>query len=262
MTYAETHTAYARVGYHGRTRDGRSVGRYEATDGLIMTVWDHSTNREQEPQLHSHVAVLNRARTRSDGKIRALDGRGFRPIKEAVATAYEHALEQLLTETLGVVFATRPDGKAREILGVDPTLCAEASTRRSQVLAELDHLIAEYVARHGRTPDAAARKALAQAATLATRAAKPARPARPPSWPGPNNVARRWPPPSTPWPPPPHSPPTPATPTPPNGRAHATGRRCWPRPWPTSKPPTRPGHSATWSPPSTATSPTPTSSTT
>ncbi|MCW2718475.1 MobF family relaxase, partial [Pseudonocardia sp.] len=172
MAYAESHAAYVRVGYHGRTGEGRSVGRYEAATGLVMTVWEHSTNREGEPQLHTHVAVSNRAQTRSDGQIRALDGRGFRPIKEAVAAAYEGAVEQLLGESLGVVFGTRPDGVAREILGVDPALCAEASTRRAQVLARLDELSADYVARHGRAPDAGARKALSQAATLGTRAAK------------------------------------------------------------------------------------------
>jgi hypothetical protein len=129
--------------------------------------------------LHTHVAVLNRAVTTSDGRIRALDGRGFRPIKEAIATIYERGIERGLRESLGVAFATRPDGMAREIIGVDPKLCAEASTRRAQVLDRLGDLVTEYEQRHGRSPDAAARKALAQAATLDTRAAKNGRPAGP-----------------------------------------------------------------------------------
>ena len=148
------------------------MGRYEATDGLVMTGWEHSTNREMEPQLHTHVAVLNRAVTTSDGRIRALDGRGFRPIKEAIATIYERGIERGLRESLGVAFATRPDGMAREILGVDPELCAEASTRRAQVLDRLGDLVTEYEQRHGRAPDAAALKVMALAATLDTRAAK------------------------------------------------------------------------------------------
>lgn len=172
MDYAERHASYTRTGYHGKTRDGRSVGRYEATEGLAMTRWDHSTNREKEPQLHSHVAVLNRSRTVSDQEIRALDGKGFRAIKEAIATAYERALEHKLGEVLGVRFALRPDGKAREILGVDPQLCQQASTRRQQVEERVDELVEAYVDKHGREPSPAARKALAQAATLETRAAK------------------------------------------------------------------------------------------
>lgn len=172
MAYAEDHVGYVRSGYHGRTQDGRSVGRYEAGEGLIWTKWRHSTNRESEPQLHTHVAVLNRLRTLSDGVIRALDGRGFRPVKEAMATAYERALEEELTAEQGVVFADRPDGKAREIVGVDPQLCAEASTRRAQTLARAEELTAQYVARNGREPDAAARKAILHDAAMSTRKAK------------------------------------------------------------------------------------------
>ncbi|MHA6631911.1 MobF family relaxase, partial [Pseudonocardia sichuanensis] len=172
MGYAEDHVAYTRTGYHGRTQDGRSVGRYEAGEGLIWTKWRHSTNRESEPQLHTHVAVLNRLRTLSDGVIRALDGRGFRPVKEAMATAYERALEEELVRERGVVFADRPDGKAREIVGVDPELCAEASTRRAQTLAKADELTALYVARNGREPDAAARKKILHDAAMATRKPK------------------------------------------------------------------------------------------
>jgi conjugative relaxase-like TrwC/TraI family protein len=174
MDYAEQHIGYTRVGYHGRTAEGRSVGRYAAVQGLVMTAWEHSTNREGEPQLHTHVAVLNRARTVDDGKVRALDGRGFGPIKDAIATAYERGVEQRLEESVGVVFATRPDGKAREILGVEPALCAEASTRRAQVLARQQQLIEAYVQRHGREPGPAARRAMAQAAVLDTRRPKDA----------------------------------------------------------------------------------------
>jgi conjugative relaxase-like TrwC/TraI family protein len=172
MAYAEDHVAYTRTGYHGRTVDGRSVGRYEAGEGLVWTKWRHSTNRESEPQLHTHVAVLNRLRTLSDGVIRALDGRGFRPVKEAMATAYERAMEEELVRDQGVVFADRPDGKAREIVGVDPQLCAEASTRRAQTLARTEELTAQYVARNGREPDAAARKAILHDAAMSTRKPK------------------------------------------------------------------------------------------
>jgi conjugative relaxase-like TrwC/TraI family protein len=172
MAYAEDHVGYVRSGYHGRTQDGRSVGRYEAGEGLIWTKWRHSTNRESEPQLHTHVAVLNRLRTLSDGVIRALDGRGFRPVKEAMATAYERALEEELVADQGVVFADRPDGKAREIVGVDPELCAEASTRRAQTLARAEELTAQYVDRNGHEPDAAARKAILHDAAMSTRKAK------------------------------------------------------------------------------------------
>lgn len=172
LGYLEKHGAYVRTGYHGKTVGGRSVGKYERATGLNVIKFDHSTSRSNEPQLHCHAAVLNRVKTESDGVIRALDAKGFRPIKEAVAVAYERALEDKLTAELGVRFAQRPDGKAREILGVDPTLVAEASSRRAQVEERAAELIEAYVDRHGREPSPAARKAIAQMATLETREAK------------------------------------------------------------------------------------------
>ncbi|WP_410597832.1 MobF family relaxase [Amycolatopsis sp. lyj-23] len=172
MSYAEKHAAYTRTGYHGRTVNGRSVGKYEKVDGFIMTVWPHSTNRNGEPQVHTHVGVLNRAITSSDGKFRALDGKAFRPIKEAAASAYERAVEDLSREYLGLEWVTRPDGKAREIAGADLDLAKSASTRREQVEERAAELIEAYVDRHGYEPSAAALKKINQAATLETRARK------------------------------------------------------------------------------------------
>jgi hypothetical protein len=171
-----------------------------------------------------------------------LDGRGFRPIKEAIATIYERGIERGLRESLGVAFATRPDGVAREILGVDPQLCAAASTRRAQVLDRLGELMAEYEQRHGRSPDAAARKALAQAATLDTRAAKHGRPAGPAAvlaW----GLARGQVVAAT-----VNSVVTAAARVAATGHpdtalrpARGTGQRCWPRRWPRCRPGTRAG---------------------
>lgn len=172
MSYAEQHAAYTRTGYHGRTANGRSVGKYEKVDGFIMTVWPHSTNRNGEPQVHTHVGVLNRAVTSSDGKIRALDGKAFRPIKEAAASAYERAVEDLSRQYLGLEWVTRPDGKAREIAGADLDLAKSASSRREQVEERAGELVEAYVDRHGYEPSAAALKKIYQAATLETRERK------------------------------------------------------------------------------------------
>ena len=65
LGYTEQQAAYTRTGYHGKTVAGRSVGRYEAADGLIVAAFPHSTNRKNEPQIHTHAAVLNRVRTSS-----------------------------------------------------------------------------------------------------------------------------------------------------------------------------------------------------
>jgi hypothetical protein len=89
---------------------------------LVWTRWDHGTNRAGEPQLHSHVAVLNRVISGVDGRIHALHGRGFAPLKHGIDAIYRRALERELADRVGVVFAQRPDGKAREIRGIDTRL--------------------------------------------------------------------------------------------------------------------------------------------
>lgn len=172
IAYADKHIVSTRTGWHGaRVSGNESVGRYEAGRGSVWTLWRHSTSRANEPQLHTHGGMLNRTTT-ADGQVRALDGAAFRAYKEAIDTAYVRALEQLVTEASGARFALRPDGLAREIVGVDPQLCAEASTRRGQVQERVAELIAGYVERHGREPGGLARKAMADMATLETRAAK------------------------------------------------------------------------------------------
>jgi conjugative relaxase-like TrwC/TraI family protein len=172
MSWAEGEVAWTRMGYHGRTASGRPVGRYEAAEGLVWTRWDHSTNRACEPQLHSHVAVLNRVVTASDGQIRALDGRGFRAVKHGIDAIYAQTYEQLLAEWLGVRFEWRPDGRAREILGIDQQLLVEASSRRQDVVEGVEKLVADYRQRHGYEPSPATRKKLARVAAMSTRAAK------------------------------------------------------------------------------------------
>ncbi|MDN5919911.1 MAG: AAA family ATPase, partial [Pseudonocardia sp.] len=172
IAYADKHIVSTRTGWHGaRVSGNESVGRFEAGRGSVWTLWRHSTSRCNEPQLHTHGGMLNRTTTEA-GEVRALDGAAFRAYKEAIDTAYVRALEQGVSEATGARFALRPDGVAREIVGVDPQLCAEASTRRGQVAERVAELVAGYVERHGREPGGLARKAMADMATLETRAAK------------------------------------------------------------------------------------------
>lgn len=172
IAYADEHIVSTRTGWHGaRVSGNESVGRFEAGRGSVWTLWRHSTSRANEPQLHTHGGMLNRTTT-ADGQVRALDGAAFRAYKEVIDTAYVRALEQLVSEASGARFALRPDGLAREIVGVDAALCAEASTRRGQVQERVAELVAGYVERHGREPGGLARKAMADMATLETRAAK------------------------------------------------------------------------------------------
>ena len=172
MEFVEREAAYTRSGYHGRTAGGQSVGRFDEATGLVWTRWDHSTNRNQEPQLHTHVAVLNRVINKRTGGIQALDGKGFKAIKFGAVAVYDRALEKGLSDRLGVVMALRPDGKAREILGVDQQLCDAASSRARQVEANLDRRLAEFREQYGREPSPVERKNMWGLSKLEDRAHK------------------------------------------------------------------------------------------
>lgn len=172
MEYVEREAAYVRSGYHGRTTSGVSVGVHERGDGLTWLRWDHSTSRAQQPQMHSHVTVLNRLVTTSDGEIRALNGRAFAPIKEGADAIYQQASQAALSESNGIAFALRPDGKSTEIMGVDQQLCVKASSRREAIVGAVKAAAAEFVERYGREPSPAERKEMDRAAWRDTRAAK------------------------------------------------------------------------------------------
>ncbi|NUT50053.1 MAG: relaxase domain-containing protein, partial [Saccharothrix sp.] len=172
MAYADEHVSYTRVGYHGRVKEtGRSVGRFEATRGLIMTMWEHSTSREGDPHLHTHVGTLNRTVT-EDGKILTLDSRGFNAVKGTVEAIYDRVMREQTTADLGLVWELRPDGTTYEIVGIDTELCDESSTRARQMQAEKDTLVAEYVERHGHEPGPEALTAMGRQAWAATRKRK------------------------------------------------------------------------------------------
>lgn len=94
-------------------------------------------------------------------------------VASAEAAPCAPALEEHLTRSLGVRFATRPDGKAREVLGVSLEAMALISPRWHAVTAKAAELIAAFEARHDREPNSAERDRPAHQATFATRQAKP-----------------------------------------------------------------------------------------
>ncbi|MFC5066378.1 MobF family relaxase, partial [Actinomycetospora atypica] len=101
--------AWAKTGRHGRaSASGRSTGKWEKAQGLSAVLFAHHTNRDGEPQLHGHAAVLNVVAT-ADERLYALDGAAFRPVKDAMAAAYDRAMEAILSDLTGVGWAERVD---------------------------------------------------------------------------------------------------------------------------------------------------------
>ena len=169
MEHLEEHT-WTRVGSHGRAA-GASTGRMEQVDGLVRLHFQHSTSRGRDPHLHTHVAVVNRVQC-ADGKWRAVHGAAWRPHKAAVAARYEAKLAELIEQRTPARLAMREDGRAREIIGLDPTILEASSQRAVQVEAARERFLAEFRERHGREPTPRERRRIDRLAGLESRARK------------------------------------------------------------------------------------------
>ncbi len=110
--------------------------------GLLAASYLHATSRALDPQLHAHVVVANMAE-RSDGAIRALDGR---PLFAHAKTASHLAAAELrtqLTRRLGVEWEPLERGLA-DIAGVPRVAIAAMSKRSAELEAVLPNLEALY----------------------------------------------------------------------------------------------------------------------
>lgn len=164
----EQHAAFTRSGVGG-------VAQIE-TNGLIAAAFDHFDSRAGDPDLHTHLAVVNKVQGR-DGKWRSIDGSALYALGVAASETYNSAVEAEMTARLGVAFADRPglarNGRpVREIVGIDPDMVKHFSARRSVIEARYAELRSGYQAANGREPDAKTAYELAQQATLETRGAK------------------------------------------------------------------------------------------
>lgn len=166
VDYLADVAGYARVGHHAG-----GAGRWtDAHDWVIAQFLQHDS-RDRDPQLHVHQAILNRAPC-ADGRWRALDSRAIHTYRGAAGAMGERVMEAHLTRALGVRFATRPDGAAREVVGVRREVMELFSSRRRAVTAQTTRLVDAFRERFGREPSAIERHRLAQQATLTTRAGK------------------------------------------------------------------------------------------
>ncbi len=165
------------------TRTGVSAGdgavAQVEVDGVAAAGFEHWDSRAVDPQLHTHVVVSNKVRTSMDGRWRALDSRPVHGSVVAISEYYNTILADRLTTTLGIEWEQRDRGRDRnpawEITGVDDALIEAFSTRAGAIETEVQRLIADYVANHGRQPSARVVIELRQQATLATRPDKTVR---------------------------------------------------------------------------------------
>lgn len=145
VDYMEERCARSRISHRNTDSDGESrfTSRQVASEGYVAAGFDHFTSRANDPQVHTHVVVINRVWA-EDGW-RAIDAKPAYAHLKAGGTVYQSTLRNELGQRLGVVWQPVHDGLA-DISGFSPELLRHYSTRR----VEIEEAVARYVAETGR----------------------------------------------------------------------------------------------------------------
>lgn len=166
LDYMSAKAGYSRVGHHGGG-EGRFI---DAHDWTIASFFQHDS-RDHDPHLHIHNTVLNRVQG-SDGVWRTLDSDSLRVWRPAGAAVGERTASEHLTRSMSARVAMRPDGKAREILGIATELLDLSSSRSRAIAPKVAELAAAYEQVNGRAPKGMALARLTREASEKTRPGK------------------------------------------------------------------------------------------
>ncbi|TQM61740.1 MobF family relaxase [Humibacillus xanthopallidus] len=164
------------------TRMGKGGVIQEDIRGIVATAFDHWDSRAGDPQLHTHVVVLNRVQAVADGAWRTLDSKALYRAAVGMSELYNGVLADELTAELG--WGWTPEQRRRsaepkwEVDGVPQPLREHFSQRSNAIETAKDDLVAAFARSHGRQPTAREVIKLRQQATLATREDKHVRPLR------------------------------------------------------------------------------------
>ncbi|OED95424.1 MobF family relaxase [Vibrio cyclitrophicus] len=115
------------------TRRGNTSSQYERIAGLIFACFNHCTNRNEEPQLHTHMLVLNAA-PRLDDTWGSIASESLYHWKMACGAIYRAELAYQMRE-LG--FGIEPDGDSFHLKGVSKKACDAFSSRAQEIDYEL-----------------------------------------------------------------------------------------------------------------------------
>lgn len=163
LGFMQAHASFSRRGRDGVEQIGSA--------GFAAALFEHTTSRTGDPQLHTHALVVNKVRC-ADGVWRTIDGYEVFHHKKAAGALYQAALRAELATRLGVVFGPVSEHGQAEIAGVPDELLAVWSTRTAAVMADALPTIAEREASLGREVSAAERARIVKTAVLATRPPK------------------------------------------------------------------------------------------
>lgn len=121
---------YAEQNY-GQVRVGKTGRETEQTQKLFFALFEHSTSRAQDPQLHTHAVMINIG-INPRGETRTLDSIEIHRSKMMLGAFYRAELARGLTEDLGVAIEEGKKGTF-EITGVSKPLMEFWSKRREEI---------------------------------------------------------------------------------------------------------------------------------
>ena len=116
---------------YGFTRVGNEGTEVEKTDKLFFSLFEHSTSRAQDPQLHIHAVMVNVA-INERGETRTLQTKELFRAQLLVGALYRAELAYQLRQELGVEIERGPKGTF-EIKGDYKGLVEEWSKRREEI---------------------------------------------------------------------------------------------------------------------------------
>ncbi len=168
------------IGYAERqgvftSRSGKDGVLQVDIQGVLAAAFDHWDSRAGDPQLHTHVVVLNRVQG-PDGGWRTLDSRALFKATVGLSEMYNGVLSDYLTRALG--WGWEATGRRHssvpkyEVAGVPQRLREEFSQRSSAIEEAKNALVARFVQAHGRQPATREVLQMRQRATLDTRPEK------------------------------------------------------------------------------------------
>ncbi|MFD4143052.1 MobF family relaxase [Streptomyces sp. NPDC058572] len=178
LEFLQEEAGYARDGRHGaKDAEGAPTGRQVDAHRWTVASFRQHTSRDNDPQMHVHNAVWNRVQATSTdpvtGETRtkwlAIDGQEIYRHTKAAGHVFEKAMDEALYRKQGLRTAMRPDGMAREIVGISEEKRDKYSSRRRTITKGTAELAKAYEESTGRAPGAHELARMAQWVNLSER---------------------------------------------------------------------------------------------
>jgi conjugative relaxase-like TrwC/TraI family protein len=142
VRYMEEHASQSRQANKHKDDAGRwkVSTRTLESEGYLAAAFDHFTSRASDPQVHTHVVVINRVWA-GEGW-RALDAKRAYAHAKAGGSVYQSVLRNELTQRLGVSWQPVVNGVA-DVAGFSPELIRHFSTRRTEIVEAVERYLAQ-----------------------------------------------------------------------------------------------------------------------